>query len=136
MNQTLRWDQNFSVNIAEMDHQHLQLFRTIAELEYAIRAGRGDSVIDEVLDKMIQHTINHFAAEEELMERHRFPGLAAHRSDHQLLAHELATLNLSNLAGRPDIPSAVLAFLQAWLRDHILKTDQEYSEFLNARGVS
>ena len=136
MDQTLRWDQSYSVNIAELDHQHQRLFRTVAELEYAVRTGRADAIIDEVLEKVIEHTISHFAAEEDLMRQHGFPGLAAHHYEHQMLAQELATFNLSNLAGRPDIPAAFLVFLQSWLRDHILKTDKEYSEFLNARGVS
>ena len=136
MDKPFRWDHSYSVNIAEMDHQHQRLFRMVAELEHALRTGRADSIIDEVLEKVIQHTISHFAAEEDLMQQHGFPGLAAHRCDHQTLAQQLAAFNLSTLAGRPDIPPALLVFLQSWLRDHILKTDKEYSEFLNARGVS
>ena len=135
MDQPFRWDQSYSVNIAEMDHQHQRLFRAFAELEYALHTGRADSIIDEVLEKVIQHTISHFAAEEELLQQHGFPGLAAHRSDHQMLAQKLAKFNLSNMAGRPDIPAAFLVFLQTWLRDHILKKDKEYGEFLSARGV-
>jgi len=136
MDQPFRWDHRYSVNIAEMDHQHQRLFRMVAELEHALRTGRADSIIDEVLEKVIQHTISHFAAEEDLMQQHGFPGLAAHRYDHQTLAQQLAALNLSNLAGRPDIPPALLIFLQARLRDHILKTDKESSAFLTALGVS
>jgi len=135
MDQPFRWDHRYSVNIAEMDHQHQRLFRMVAELEHALRTGRADSIIDEVLEKVIQHTISHFAAEEDLMQQHGFPGLAAHRNEHQMLAQKLAQFNLSNMAGRPDIAAAFLDFLQDWLRDHILKTDKEYSEFLNAQGV-
>jgi hemerythrin len=135
MEQPIRWDFSYSVKIAELDHQHQRLFRTVAELEYAVRMGRADYVIDEVLEKVIEHTISHFAAEENLMEQHEFPGLAAHRRDHQMLAQKLTKFNLSNLAGRPDVPAALLDFLQDWLREHILKTDREYSEYLNARGV-
>jgi hemerythrin-like metal-binding protein len=135
MEQPIRWDFSYSVKIAELDHQHQRLFRTVAELEYAVRMGRADYVIDEVLEKVIEHTISHFAAEENLMEQHGFPGLAAHRRDHQMLAQKLTKFNLSNLAGRPDVPAALLDFLQDWLREHILKTDREYSEYLNARGV-
>jgi hemerythrin len=135
MEQPIRWDFSYSVKIAELDHQHQRLFRTVAELEYAVRMGRADYVIDEVLEKVIEHTISHFAAEENLMEQYGFPGLAAHRRDHQMLAQKLTKFNLSNLAGRPDVPAALLDFLQDWLREHILKTDREYSEYLNARGV-
>lgn len=135
MDRPFRWDHSYSVNIAELDHQHQRLFRTVAELEYALSIGRADSVLDDVMEKVVEHTIDHFAAEEELMQQHGFPGLAAHRSEHKELAQKLAQFNLSNMAGRPDLASAFLAFLQGWLRDHILKTDMEYSEFLNARGV-
>jgi len=135
MEQTFRWDQSYSVNVAELDHQHQRVFRTVAELNDALRTGRADSIIDDVLEKLIEHTISHFAAEEFLMEQHRFPGLAAHRREHQILAQRLARFNLSNLAGRSGVPSALLVFLQTWLQDHILKTDKEYSDFLNARGV-
>lgn len=136
MDQAFRWDPSYSVKIAELDRQHQRLFRTLGELDYALRTGRADSIIGEVVEKVIEYTISHFAAEEDLMQQHGFPGLAAHRHDHRMLAQKLAKFNLSNMAGRPDIPSAFLHFLQAWWRDHILTTDKEYSEFLNARGVS
>src|SRR5665811_786295 len=68
VDQTLWWDQSFSVNIAELDHQHQRLFRTVAELSYAVRTGRANSIINEVLEKVIQHTISHFAAEELLLQ--------------------------------------------------------------------
>ena len=45
MNQPVRWDQTCSVNIAELDRQHQQLFRTVAELECAVRVGIADTVI-------------------------------------------------------------------------------------------
>ena len=135
MDQTFRWDQECSVNIADLDRQHQELFRTVAELEQALHKGSADSIIDEILEKVIKYTISHFAAEEQLMQQHGFPGLAAHRYDHQLLAQKLTKFNLSHKAGRPGVPATLLSFLKAWLQDHLLKTDKEYSEFLNSRGV-
>jgi hemerythrin len=135
MDQSLRWDESCSVNIAELDHQHQRLFRTVDELEYAIREGRADSIVDQVLDKVVLHTIEHFATEEALMEEHAFPGLAEHRFEHSVLTQQLTQFDLSHRAGRPNIPSALLDFLQSWLRNHILKSDKQYSDFLNARGV-
>ncbi len=135
MNQSTRWDPSCSVNVAELDQQHQQLFSAVAELEQALRAGRADAVINNMLQTVIEHTITHFAAEERLMEQCGFPGLDAHRRDHQELCQKLTMFNLSNLAGGPDVPAALLALLQDWLREHILKTDKEYSSFLNNRGV-
>lgn len=135
MDRPLRWQQSCQVNIAELDQQHERLFGTVADLEDAVRAGRGDTVAGKLIASIIQHTISHFAAEELLMQQHGFPGLAEHRIEHQVLAQKLAKFNLSNLAGKPDIPRTFLDFLQTSWMDHILKSDKEYSEFLNARGV-
>lgn len=135
MNQPSRWDPSWSVDVAELDRQHIRLFDAVAELEEAVRTGRADAIIDQLLEKVIEHTISHFDSEERLLEEHGFHGLDAHRNEHQLLAQKLAKFNLSNLAGRPDVAPALLVFLQDWLRNHILKTDKEYSGFLNARGV-
>lgn len=135
MDQTPWWDQSFSVHIAELDHQHQRLFRTVAKLNHAVRTGSADSIINEVLEKVVQHTISHFAAEELLLQQHGYPDLEAHRDEHRKLAQQLTKFNLSNIAGEPGIPSSFLVFLQTWLRDHILKTDKDYSAFLNSKGV-
>lgn len=135
MNHLFHWDPSYSVNIAELDRQHQQLFRTLAELEYALGNGSAESIIDAVLQTLIQYTIRHFDAEETLMQQHGFPGFGTHRSDHQMIAQKLTQLNLSHKAGRNDISSHLLPFLKSWLHEHVLKTDKEYSEFLNARGI-
>jgi hemerythrin-like metal-binding protein len=135
MGQSFRWDPSCSVNVAELDRQHQQLFRAVAELEEALRTGRADDIINKLLEKVIEHTIIHFAIEERLMEECGYPGLEAHRRDHQELSQKLTAFNLSNLAGRPGVPAALLVFLQTWLQEHILKTDKEYSNCLNTRGV-
>ena len=135
MDQALWWDQSFSVNIVQLDYQHQRLFRTVSELNDAVRLGRADSIVNEVLDRVIEHTISHFSAEEFLLEQHRYPDLAAHRYEHKMFAKKLSEFHQSNLAGKTDAPSSLLIFLQLWLRDHVLETDKEYSAFLNARGV-
>ncbi len=133
--ETLRWDQAYSVNVIELDLQHERFFRTVAELERALAMGSADAIINEILEKVVAHTIDHFATEEALMQEHGFPGLAAHCFEHMVLSQKLTQFNLSSKAGRPDIPAALLDFLQTWLREHILKSDKQYGEFLKARGT-
>ena len=130
---TLRWDQSYSVNVAILDLQHERLFHTVAELERALATEAPDTLIEEFIEKVVSHTIEHFATEEALMQEHGFPGLAAHCYEHSLLSQKLTQLNLSHMAGRPGIPAALLDFLQTWLREHILKIDKQYGEFLRSR---
>jgi hemerythrin len=69
------------------------------------------------------------------MQQHGFRGLAAHRHDHRM---PRKTRQIQPLQHRGEVQYSIrfLKYLQAWWRNHILKTDKEYSEFLNARGVS
>jgi len=126
-------EQPCSVNLHELDHHHKRLCRTIAQLEEAIKSRRADSIIDEILRGLIEHTIRHFSAEEQAMEQHGFPDLAGHRVEHQKLIQKLTKFNLSNMAGRPNIPESLLSFLQSLWRNHILKSDKEYDEFVHDR---
>lgn len=125
----------YRVNIAALDQQHENLFAMIEELQDALADDRGDLVVDDLLRKLIDHAISHFATEEQLLEKHRFPGLAEHRAEHLELSQKIAALNLEHRAGMQGVPASLLLFLQSWLKVHILETDMQYSEFLNLRGV-
>ncbi|MGB8011821.1 MAG: bacteriohemerythrin [Terriglobales bacterium] len=135
MSETVSWRPEYSVKIAEFDRQHQNLFRIIESLHEAIAAGRGHEVTEAVLANVVNYTIHHFAAEENLMEQHGFPGTSAHRIEHNTLTLEIARLQKEHAAGKPRVAERFLRFLLQWLEEHILKTDKEYVEFLCARGV-
>ena len=73
--QTFCWTERYSVNIAVLDRQHQALIDTVNELKDALTSGQGSGVVAEVLKKLSDYALNHFAAEELLMTEHAFPGL-------------------------------------------------------------
>ena len=73
---TFRWTEAFRVNIAVLDQQHQQLIDTMNQLDQALRKGEGKAVLDQVLDKLVEYALVHFATEESLMEQHQFRKLA------------------------------------------------------------
>jgi hemerythrin len=130
-----RWTERFSVNIAALDNQHQGLFATINELNEALAAGEAGAVTDPVLQKLVDYALTHFASEESLMTKHEFPGLAAHRIEHDKFTQSVVKFLEDYRAGKPGVPVSLMLFLQTWLKEHILTTDKAYSGFLNARGV-
>jgi len=132
---TFRWTEAYRVNVAEFDRQHQDLFDAINELDQALRTGEGDAVLDPLLDKLMNYALEHFAAEESLMTKHKFPGLQEHREQHELFRHKMAAFLASRKAHKAGVPVSLLFFLRDWLKNHLLKTDKQYSSFLNARGV-
>ncbi|HTR23900.1 MAG TPA: bacteriohemerythrin [Terriglobales bacterium] len=133
MSDTLLWKPEYSVRIAEIDRQHQKLFRMTQELRRSIAAGHEDRVIETMIGRLVNYTIEHFATEESLMEEHRFPGAAAHRLEHNLLTMEINRLQEECETRKTDAAVKLLDFLQQWQEHHILKTDMEYAEFLSAR---
>jgi len=70
-----------------------------------------------------------------LMERHEFPGLSTHRIQHEMFRNKMMAFLEKHRAAKPGVSVELLLFLQTWLKTHVLKTDKQYSAFLNARGV-
>ena len=132
---TFRWTEGYRVNIALLDQQHRQLIETVNELDQALRTGEGKSVVEAVLDKLVEYALVHFTAEERLMQQHDFPGLSTHQTQHEMFRQKIATYLDDQKAGKPGVPVSLLLFMQEWMKQHLLTTDRQYSAFLNARGV-
>ena len=130
-----RWTEAYSVHIAHLDAQHQKLFATVNELNEALRSGLGNAIVNPVLDHLLEYANVHFAAEESLMEQHSFPGLSTHRARHEAFRQKIAAFLQDHQRGKPGVPVNLMFFLQNWLKQHVLKTDKQYSAFLNARGV-
>jgi hemerythrin len=133
-NCVFRWTDIYKVNVAILDQQHQGLFDTVNELERALRVGEGNAAIDGILDRLVTYAGLHFAAEESLMERHDFPGLSTHRI-HEMFRTKMRTLLERQRSAKAGVAVELLLFLQSWLKKHVLRTDKQYSAFLNARGV-
>ncbi len=129
------WKEAYSVHVASIDRQHQQLFGMISELNDALAAGKGNEVVGKVLDRLVDYTMSHFAAEEKLLERYGYAGLAEHRAKHQELAARVGSLLQEFKGGNVGVSVSLLLFLRSWLKDHIMGTDKQYSEYLNHKGV-
>ncbi len=129
------WKETYSVHVAALDRQHQQLFSLIAELNDALAAGKGNAIVATILEQLVDYTVSHFAAEEKLMERYGFPGLEEHRCKHRALTEQVNGLIQDFKAGNVGVSVSLMLFLRSWLKDHILGTDQLYSNYLNDKGV-
>ena len=124
-----------------MDDQHQQLFKIVNELHTAMRSGKGKDVAANLLRRLIDYTVQHFAAEEKLMEQKGYPGLTAHQAEHRALTHKVVTFKKDFDAGIVSITPELMKFLQDWLTNHIQTVDRKYGEFINskhslAKGIS
>ena len=88
-----------------------------------------------VIDELIQYTVQHFAREEELLERLGYADLENHMGSHLALTRRVLALRerfVNGLSGR--LSSDILDFLSNWLTNHILKDDMRYAPLIRAAG--
>jgi len=76
------WDPKYSVGVAEIDNQHRRLVELIDEMHIAMKEGHAREEAPKILGGLIDYTQKHFATEERLMDRYRYPAAAVHKDKH------------------------------------------------------
>jgi hemerythrin len=126
------WKNSYSVKVKSCDAEHIKLFSLINDLHEAMQSGKGSQVVQRVLGDLEGYTQSHFSAEEALMSKAKYPALATHRMEHKTFIDAVAKFRKEGVAGQS---ISVLTFLNDWLINHIMRTDQNYSAHLNAKGI-
>ena len=129
-----QWDSTYSVGDEKMDKQHKQLFGLISALQkYNNEVNK--NYLKKVLNTLVDYMSNHFAEEEQLMMRIKFPHLASHRKEHQKFIVQIRDFELAFKRGDQDLSNQMLEFLKVWLAQHILVFDKEYEKCITTEVV-
>lgn len=129
------WKNDYSVGISEIDEQHKALVGFLNDSYEAMKAGKGKDTLDSVLKNLVEYTQIHFATEENLMKKHRFPDYETHKEKHEKMTARVMELKHQFDSGKISSPIQITNFLKDWLSKHIMVTDKAYGPFLNAKGI-
>jgi len=132
----LEWTEAHRGGVAEIDAQHQHLFMILNRLHAATMQGAERSTLGELLDELIQYTVEHFATEERLFKAYDYEGFETHKAEHDTLTGQAVALQEEFREGSATISFEVLDFLHDWLVDHTLGTDKISSKFLTENGCS
>ena len=126
----------FNVGIKEFDDHHQTLIEMVNEILDVNEKEQSRDLVLPMIDKLIGFVESHFHSEELLMKEHHFPGFEEHRHEHSKLLKEITTFKGELEIGSSVTVSEFSGFLTGWLLDHILTTDNAYTTFLMAKGVT
>ena len=130
------WSDEIAVGISDVDEQHHWLVDRINQLHTELSEPTPNkTAIGEVLEGLMDYTMNHFIMEEELFERHAYPDIVAHKAQHNKFTGTIMNA-LTDFEDGQHISTDILEFLKHWLTQHIMRTDKAYVPFLKAQGVS
>jgi hemerythrin-like metal-binding protein len=129
-----QWTERYSVGVAIIDEQHKQIFKDINSLISLIDTKPSLTVLESVVDDMIDYVANHFTTEERLLAQH--PGLAAHQAKHQVFADQALEFDRQLFAAKPEeMAMNLYLFLGAWLQNHILTEDRACFAYLRQNSL-
>ena len=78
----ITWGEGLLVGIPEIDAEHEKIVNMINELHAAMKAGKGKSLMANILAEVEDYTKNHLAHEERLMVRYGYPEYSEHKAIH------------------------------------------------------
>ena len=129
-----QWSDQYSVKVPLFDTQHRRLFQLLQQLHDAMMAGHARDKMAGILGELVIYTKNHFSAEEKEMLRAGYPELRNHTMEHERFTKKVEDFMAKFKSGDCLISIDLVQFLNTWLVEHILKTDQRYSSLLVARA--
>jgi hemerythrin len=132
----MTWSDQLSVNIKQVDSQHMKLVELLNDFHDAMKVGKGKEVMGKTFSELLDYTAYHFGTEEELLKKHAYPAFPAHKREHEALTKKAADLSERFSRGEAVISAETMTFLKNWLSDHIMGSDKKYAPFLNGKGVS
>lgn len=126
----LTWNLSLATGIRQVDLQHQELIDIINELEAAHLAGRQEQALQELLPQLAAYALFHFATEEAMMKK---SGECADHAIKHIEGHRAFAEKVAAFRARPVTPAELaelVAYLNAWLIEHIMKTDREMASLM------
>jgi hemerythrin len=125
------WDDSFSVGFGPIDDQHKELVKMTNELFQACKQGvvAADMVFLETIKKALDYAETHFADEEGYMREADYPHLGEQEKQHEAFVAEVQKSIEEFEAGNIE-PIFMARFLKNWLLNHIAVSDKRYAPYL------
>ncbi len=133
--QTIKWTDEFSVNIVSIDNQHKVLVGLLNEVTAAIEKEIDPEFTEKILSSLKDYVDYHFKTEEYYFELFDYPDKDQHISEHNIFRNKITEFNENFSNSHENNLIDIFNFLKKWIFIHIEKSDKSYSDFFIARGL-
>lgn len=121
------WDpKTLSVDVAEMDDEHIELIRKMNALHAAHARGAKKEELAPLFGDLATYATKHFADEEAYMARVGYAWLESHKLIHKKLLTRVGE-HAAEFEKAGVLTDAFFSFLAFWLTSHIRGIDAKYS---------
>lgn len=118
----------YLVGVRMIDIEHKELFHIVEQAYKLVKSGTEGEMeeVSGILESLSQYALEHFAHEEEYMERIGYEGLPAQRRAHEAFAYRLQNASEIDEGADPQLyMEELIEFLIGWLINHICNQDKK-----------
>ncbi len=129
------WDEKYATGIQLIDSQHKELISLTNELFQACLDGENavKDVFKETMGRMVDYVRFHFGAEQELLQRVKYPNYQEHKKQHDTFVMQVITTVKEYNEGKKLAPNQFVRTLRDWILGHIAHYDRLYASYIAAQ---
>jgi hemerythrin len=132
----IRWKDEYTVGIKEIDDQHKYFLSILNDLYNAVITSKDREELNSLFQKLSDYAEKHFATEEKYFDEFNYEGAAEHKLKHQEMREEIERIKKQENGNEIDFYGNIVYFLKDWLEDHLEKMDQKYEKCFIEHGLS
>jgi hemerythrin-like metal-binding protein len=128
----VQWDDSLNIGIDAIDEQHRYLIDLINDLHEVVSQKRGAREVARLIKATDAYAKVHFHAEEQMMQRHKYKGIAKQEQQHRAFEDKIGEF-YEELHDNPLVAQFdVLSYLRDWLIHHIRVEDAKLRSLVSA----
>lgn len=118
-----------------IDSQHRQLIQAINDLLAACASGKGRAELEKTTKFLFDYTSKHFADEEQLQQKSRYPDYIQHKRYHEAFKATVSSLSkkLSEQGPTITLVGEVNSAIAGWLLNHIKREDTKVAAHIRSQ---
>jgi hemerythrin len=137
--QLIEWDDRYAVGVELIDEQHRELASQVNNLYLGCKKSGPDTRLffDLNIQPLLRYMSYHFSSEEKMLERVKYPDLAAHRRQHSEMT-KIITEGIGRIQREESsvlLSENKLTEFAAYVRDmfisHIAVMDKKYASYIH-----
>ena len=125
----IKWEDRFSVGNSSIDAQHKRLFDILNSIAQNVHSSVDSDSITNLLNQLSSYASYHFTCEQKRMQEIGYPDYLSHLEQHRQYIKKVFQLTNDAMDVKQSVPQEMFDFLQTWLLNHVLKSDQQMCEY-------
>lgn len=129
------WNDSFKLGSDLVDAQHRKLFELLSDLIESCETGAENTKLEESLNFLVNYTVQHFKAEENLQIHYDYPDYERHRKLHEDFKETVGELvqRFADSGSTKELSDDMNKIVARWLVNHIQVEDKKIGAYI--RGL-